>query len=113
MAAVEATGKRKLSAYRIEQITREKELLRQAQQEEVPEEIQNTLVQASQAVPEPTTTTYIDRWVFEIENPSLLPREYLCPDTQAIGQRVAIDKQHTNIPGDKVWNDPIVKSSKK
>lgn len=43
------------------------------------------------------------RWEFEIENESLLPREYLCPDLKEIGRVVAEFKDRANIPGVRVF----------
>jgi hypothetical protein len=44
-----------------------------------------------------------DTWKFMIENPSIIPREYLIPDEKKIGQIVRAMKSSTNIEGVKVW----------
>jgi hypothetical protein len=50
-----------------------------------------------------------DNWQFEVESPAALPREYLLPDLQAIRKVVKAMKDRTNIPGVRVWNEPINK----
>lgn len=42
-------------------------------------------------------------WSFEIVDPNLLPRQYLIPDTKAIGQTVRALKDRANIPGIRVF----------
>jgi hypothetical protein len=42
-------------------------------------------------------------WKFVIENPDLIPREYLVPDSVKIGQIVRAMKDKTNIPGIKAY----------
>ena len=46
--------------------------------------------------------TYQTRWDYEIEDPALIPREYLIPDEKKIGALVRAMKDTTNIPGIKV-----------
>lgn len=47
-------------------------------------------------------TTTRTRYDFEIVDVNLIPREYLIPDTAAIGKVVRAMKEKTNIPGIKV-----------
>ena len=49
-----------------------------------------------------------ERWTFEIEDESKLPREYLKPDETAIRRVVEGLKGKTNIPGVRVYRDDIV-----
>jgi hypothetical protein len=50
-----------------------------------------------------------DNWTFKVEDAGKLPREYLTPDMGAIRQTVKALKDRTNIPGVRVWNEPINK----
>jgi len=113
---IKTVGGGKLSAYRAAQIAREQALIREAQAQAQasvdPELVRSVLLQASAAVPE-STSTFVDRWVYEIEDENLIPREYLTPDLKKIGQEVAHKKDRTNIPGIKVKNDPIIRSGRK
>lgn len=49
-------------------------------------------------------------WTFQIEDESLIPREYLVVDIQKIGQVVRALKENANIPGVKVIEDVIIAS---
>lgn len=71
-------------------------------------EIRETLVAASESSLATSEVKFRDRWVFEITNPDLVPREYCCPDDRKIGQVVAAMKDQTKIPGVRAYNDPIV-----
>ena len=62
-------------------------------------------------VPEKPKTeglTLRENWTFEITDESLIPREYLCPDSVKIRKVVQVMKGKTNIPGIRVFNNPIV-----
>lgn len=45
---------------------------------------------------------------FEIEDESLIPREYLCPDEKKIGAVVRATKGNLNIPGVKIIREEIL-----
>lgn len=47
----------------------------------------------------------IENWKYEIEDESLLPREYLMPNTAKIGKDVRSSKGNASIPGVKVWSE--------
>jgi hypothetical protein len=64
------------------------------------------LIKASEVDPG-TSGTYIDRWRYEVTDPGLLPREYLCPDEKRIAAIVKEQGCATAIPGVRVWNDPV------
>ena len=49
-----------------------------------------------------------ENWTFEIVDESLIPREYLVPDPVKIRKMVQVMKDRTNIPGIRVFNNPIV-----
>lgn len=49
-------------------------------------------------------------WTFQIEDESLIPREYLVVDMQKIGQVVRAMKEHASIPGVRVIEDVIIAS---
>lgn len=46
----------------------------------------------------------ITNWKFEIEDPNLLPREYLIPDMATIGRVVRSSKGEIAIPGVRMWS---------
>jgi len=52
--------------------------------------------------------TLRENWTFEIVDESLIPREYLVPDPVKIRKMVQVMKDRTNIPGIRVFNNPIV-----
>jgi hypothetical protein len=110
---IEKTAKAKLSQYRFAQAQEQQRLLAAAQKAEAPAEIKETLVKAAEAVPTPTSTVYIDRWLFAIDDADQLPREFLKPDETKIGQVVAALKDKTKIAGVRVWNEPIVRGNKR
>lgn len=58
----------------------------------------------------PAGISVIDRWTYEITDEAALPRDYLQPNTTAIGKVVAALKEKAKIPGVRVWNDPIVRN---
>lgn len=62
----------------------------------------------TQKMPEGVSTR--DNWKFEVVDVSKLPREYIMPDTKAIGSVVKALKQNASksIPGIRVWNEKTV-----
>jgi hypothetical protein len=71
--------------------------------------IRDTVLQAA-AVDPGTQDTYIDHWVFEILDATVIPREYLSPDMTKIGKVVQTLKGLCEIPGVRVYNRPIARS---
>ena len=66
-------------------------------------------------VPEKPKTeglTLRENWTFEIVDASQIPREYLVPDLVKIRKVVTALKDKTNIPGVRVFNQPIVVKTK-
>lgn len=62
-------------------------------------------------IPEKAKTeglTFRENWTFEIVDESQIPREYLVPDPVKIRKVVQVMKDKTNIPGIRVFNQPIV-----
>lgn len=49
--------------------------------------------------------SFRENWRFIIDNPELLPRDYLMPDEKKIGAIVRAMKKNTSIPGVKVFCD--------
>lgn len=49
-----------------------------------------------------------EHWDFEVVDESVLPDEFLMPDTKAIGEVVRRDKDNTKIPGIRVFREDIV-----
>lgn len=56
-----------------------------------------------------TTTVTVDNWKYEILDPQQVPREYCCPDDKMISMIVKANKGKVNIPGVRVYNEPIVR----
>ena len=54
-----------------------------------------------------------DNWVFQITDPDAVPSQFLMPNEAKIKSVVKVMKEKANIPGVKVWNDPIVSSRSK
>lgn len=52
-------------------------------------------------------------WTYEIEDESLIPREYLIPDIKAIGAVARAQKDRCRIPGVRVFAQKSVKSARK
>lgn len=75
--------------------------------------IRDDLVAAAEAIPESESVTFIDRWVFQVVDASLLPREFLCPDFTKIRDTAKTLKDKANIPGVRIWNEPIVRGKAK
>ncbi|MGE0383443.1 MAG: hypothetical protein AB7Q97_01855 [Gammaproteobacteria bacterium] len=49
-------------------------------------------------------------WKYEITDPAALPREYLAPDDKLIAGTVRLRKEHTNIPGVRVYSERVISS---
>lgn len=47
-------------------------------------------------------------WKCEVEDASLVPREYLVPDMKLIAAHVRVKKGDTAIPGVRVWSEASV-----
>lgn len=56
-------------------------------------------------LPEPTRmmSNHISRWVFEVENPELVPRAFCSPDERKIREHVMAEKSAASIPGVRVF----------
>jgi hypothetical protein len=82
-------------------------------------EAREALIAASECAQEPEGTIFIDRYRYVIERPEELPREYLCPDDRKISAAIEACKkagqsaEQIQIPGVRVWNDPIQRSRKR
>lgn len=112
LTALEALGKcwdDSLRAYRARCEAERAEAIAIAHAAEAPEEIREAVMIAAEAVPQNQGTMYIDHWVFEIEDESKIPREYLLPDLAKIGQVVKAMKESTSIQGVNAFNRPIVR----
>ena len=86
----------------------QEEKIAEARLSEAPDIIKESLVEAADSVLVPETVKFRDRWVFQIVDPSIIPREFLMPDEKKIGGVVSALKEDHGIPGIKAWNDPIV-----
>jgi len=85
------------------------EKVREAAREKVEE-----VLATAQDIPEAVKTEGLSRrenWTFEIMDVSLIPREYLTPDTVKIGRIVKAMKGGTDIPGVKAFNKPVYADS--
>jgi uncharacterized protein with gpF-like domain len=109
LKAMEQEWNKKLKEFKVQQEQEQARLIEAAREAEEPAEIRETLIAAAEAPIQTTTTTFVDRWVFEVTDPKAVPREYLMPDEKKIGGVVAAMKDETNIPGVRAWNDPIVR----
>lgn len=56
-------------------------------------------------VPETPGSYNRDIWLFEIENPDEVPRDYCCPDEKKIRAQIKITEGKTEIPGIRVYRD--------
>jgi hypothetical protein len=64
---------------------------------------------AQHQAPEATGVASQEVWLFEIADPSLLPREYLIPNEKAIRATVNTQKGLARIPGVRVWREMTVR----
>lgn len=112
LKSIESTVKSKLSTYRMTQLQEQQRLIQVARTQAEPEAIKGNLIKAAEAPPE-TQTSYIDRWLFVVEKPQDLPREFLMPDLAAIKKVVDALKAKTSIPGVRAYNEPIVRGPTK
>lgn len=108
LKALESAWDKSLKDARRRAQEQQQKLLQAAQETQEPAEIRKALVQAS-CVTEGSTATYIDRWDFEITDPTAIPREYLCPDLRKISATVAVQKEECAIPGVRVFNNPTIR----
>lgn len=62
--------------------------------------------------PKPVTEGLVarDNWCFEVEDPAIVPRNYLTVDEVAIGKAVRALKGQITIPGVRIFNQPIMAS---
>jgi len=91
----------------LEQLAKENEELKQmvVDKQEYAEKLAKIEVKVSAKSGLGTTTTKMI-WTYEIENESLVPREYCSPDAGKI--REAINRGIRDIPGVKIYQKPIV-----
>ena len=109
----ESVAKGKIARYRLDQLQEQQRLVDAARAAEEPKEIQQTLVAASEAAPEHTTTQIVDKWVYLVEDVERLPGEFMMPDEKKIGAYVRANKDKAKIPGVRIWNATTVRSSSK
>lgn len=107
LAAIEKEWKNKLLQAKKGLEEKRERLLLEARESENPHE---QLVAASQSHVETQSISYVDNWVFEVEDESKIPAEFMIPDRAAIAKVVKMMKDGTKIPGVRVWNEPIVRS---
>ena len=67
--------------------------------------VANVVIEPEKAF-KPTGTMARENWVFNVDNPDLVPREYLMVDEVKIGRVVRAMKADTKIPGISVQNKP-------
>lgn len=84
------------------------ELERRALEEAAAREAQITPPPPIPEKPKTEGLTLRENWTFEIVDESQIPREYLIPDPVKIRKVVQVMKEKTNIPGIRVFNQPIV-----
>lgn len=102
----------KLKEHRAAGIAKQKELIDQAHDASEPQVVKNALVAASDAAqPDVKGTTYIDRWLCKVTDAAAVPREYLTPDLEKLGELARSSKGTAEVPGVEFYNDPIVRSS--
>lgn len=78
-----------------------------------PEVIQTAMIGAAEAAPKTQAVTFRPRFRFEVENADLLPDEYWMPDLDKIGRVVTSLGEDCQIPGVRVWSDPVVMGPRK
>lgn len=59
------------------------------------------------AAPAKTATVFQTRWKFRINNPALIPREYLIPDETKIGGVIRATKGSISIPGVEAFSERV------
>jgi len=91
------------------------EAARKAREELERKALEEAAAKEAQIIPPPIPEkpkteglTLRDNWTFEIYDESLIPREYLVPDPVKIRKVVQVMKERTNIPGVRVFNQPVV-----
>jgi hypothetical protein len=99
---IEKAIKRKMADYQLSQKQKQTEALEQAV-----EQGDARFLQKASSLQMPKVQGISNRvvWKFEIEDESLLPREFLMPDERAIAQVVNEQQGDTKIPGVKVIKD--------
>jgi len=110
LKSLEKTINDRLRVYRLEQAMESQRLLAAAQETLEPDIIRETMIAASEAVEDPGSATYIDKWSFRVEDPDLVPRAFLAPDLAKIRQAVAEGKGNCTIPGVLVFNEPTIRT---
>jgi hypothetical protein len=65
-----------------------------------------------ETVAEPTRmmSNHISRWMFDIENPDLVPRAFCSPDERKIREHVQAEKSAASIPGVRVFEKLTVQA---
>lgn len=74
------------------------------------------VAQDAPAAPEPQKLdgiSYSERWLWDIEDESRLPREFLMADARAIDMAVRRNKGETSIPGVRVYAEKIVRAGRR
>lgn len=92
------------------------EAARKAREELERKALEEAAAKEAQIIPPPVVPekpktdglTLRENWTFEIVDESQIPREYLVPDLAKIRKVVMALKNKTNIPGVRVFNQPIV-----
>lgn len=92
------------------------EAARKAREELEKQALEEAAAREKQIIPPPPIPekpktdglTLRENWTFEIVDESQIPREYLVPDPVKIRKVVQVMKDKTNIPGIRVFNQPIV-----
>ena len=126
----EKAVKRKVSDYQMEQERVRREEERRLAEEARKKEEERRLAQAIETGDEEDLDTpietpaikvegprkmegvsYVDRWTYEIQDVSQIPREFLIPDERKIRSYVTNLKDRAKIPGVRVYSDKTVRVS--
>jgi len=124
----EKAVKRKVSDYQMEQERARREEARRLAEEARKREEERRLAQAIETgdeeilekpveapqvkVEEPRKmdgVSFVEKWTYEIQDVSQIPREYLMPDERKIRSHVASMKDKAKIPGVRIYADKTVR----
>ena len=113
LKTIEGLWKRKIVSAQMAAQREQQRLLQEAQAATQPQEIKTALIAAADAPLDlaPAGVTMRDNWRWEITSAKDVPAELWAPCPQRIAD--AVKGGATDIPGVRVWNDPILSSPSK
>lgn len=113
LIALEAAWKGKLAQAHLEAQRKQQALMEEAREAHSHGDllgVQEAMIQAGDSHATTAGVQYREAWRFEVVDESVIPREFMSPDTAKIGATVRLLKDKTDIPGVRVWSEPVVAS---